>query len=414
MVNKTVFFTAIKKNKKLSIIIAIISFFFIGIIIFHCIKDILISRFFATYEPSPATISVVTVKKSYWQPSIAAVGNFVANHGVEITAQASGKINKIYFDSGQYVKLGTPLIDLDDSLEQATLQFNQAHLRLQEINYQRQADLYKHGMVAGSVLDIAKANLDQAKANINKIQAEIRYKHITAPFSGNLGIRQVNQGQTITAGQTSIVSLQALDPLYLHFYVPEQLHHHIYVGQQIQFKIEGFEKKIFSGKVTAINSQIDANIHNILVQATVANCPITALKDHATCDTQLNKLHHITKFLFIPGMFASITVKEPPIPNQLTIPTTAISSSLYGNSVFVIKKDKKIGKTHNGQEIFHVKKISVTTRASQGNYTIITQGLNLDQMVVSSGELKLRNGSSVVINNSVALHDTQDSNKLEP
>lgn len=401
-----------------------------GIIGFNLFKAFMIKRFFASYEPPASSVSTFTAVEKEWKPTIATVGNFVALNGVDINAEISGKVEKIHFESGQFIEKGNFLIDIDDQVDQATLKFNQAELALRELNYKRQADLLKRGATSSSGVDEAKASLQQAQANVSKIEAEINKKHIVAPFSGQLGIRQVNLGQYVTPGQTAIVTLQSLDPLYLEFNLPEQLLPRLSINQSIQFSVEEFPNRLFAGKITAINAKVDTNTHNILVQATVPNCPVDALTDQkkaslmkvmeektkgqtlTTCNTEYNSLNHITQFALIPGLFASINIEQPTISNVIVIPSTAISYSLYGNSVFIVEKDKDGKKDKDDKPVMRVKRIYVTTGEQDGNYTVIKKGLKAGQQVVSSGELKLQNDTAVVINNTVSLNDIGDLDKL--
>lgn len=406
-----------------------LSIVFGGIIAFNLFKAFMMKRFFASFEPPAVTVSSVQAKKQQWKPRISAVGNFVARNGVEVNAQVSGNVVDIHFKSGQFIEKGKPLVDIDDTVEEATLKFNQSDLALQELNYKRQVDLYKKGATPSSNVDEARAKLLQAQANVEKTNAVIRQKHIAAPFSGRLGIRQVNLGQYITPGQTSIVTLQSMDPLFLEFYLPEQLLKKIYVGQGITFSVEQNPNIIFEGKITAINSKVDVNTHNILVQATVPNCSTKSLvhpqksnliqvkkssfhiKPIIQCSTKNNEEQKVHSFNFIPGMFAEIEINQPTTSEVIVLPSTAISYSLYGNSVFVIEKDKASDKSKN--EVLRAKRIFVTTGEQQGNYTVIKKGIKEGQLVVSSGELKLQNGTRVTINNDVKLEDTQDPKKLK-
>lgn len=401
-------------KKRMIIMISALTIVFGGIIGFNFIKSIMIKRFFASYSPPPVSVSSVTALKKNWQPHLSAVGNFIAINGVDVNAEASGNVVKIHFESGQYLEQGSPLIDIEDRSDQATLKYNQAELALRELNYKRQFDLFKRGATSSSVVDEATASLQQAQANVERTDAEIRKKHITAPFSGQLGIRQVNLGQYITPGQTAIVTLQSLDPLYLEFYLPEHLLNQLSINQSIRFYVDQFPHYLFTGKITAINSKVDTRSHNILVQATVANCPLdmensSFVKLHkqdgektlVDCNTEINSANHVTKFAFIPGMFASIAIEQPPLPNVIVLPSTAISYSLYGNSVFIIEKEKD----QNGKEFLQVKRTFVTIGEQEGNYTIIRNGVQDGQQVVSSGELKLQNGTHVVINNSIRLNE---------
>lgn len=387
-----------------------------GLIAFNIIKGIIIRHFLANYQAPAVTVSSAVAQAVDWSPSLNAVGNFVALNGVEVNSQASGIVVNIDFESGEYINQNEPLITIDDSIDQALLKFNQAELTLKELNYKRQTDLFQKGATPSSNVDEAKANLQQAQAKVEQIQAQIHQKHIAAPFSGRLGIRQVNLGQYISPGQTSIVSLQSQDPLYLEFYIPEQFYKRIRPHQTINFRVEEFPNAIFEGTISALNSKIDLNTHNVLIQATLPNCPSEAVKDpkHSslikvrkqtrgdklivTCNTEVNQQNKINDFVFIPGMFSSIEIFQPAIPNTIVVPSTAVSYSLYGNSIYVIEKSKDDPKQ------LVVRRVFVTTGEQEGNYTVIKKGITAGQLIVSTGHLKLQNGTPVVINNSVHLN----------
>lgn len=396
-----------------------LSIIFGGIIVFNFLKLFLLKRFFAHYVPPAVTVSSVTATKRNWEPKISAVGNFVAMSGVEVNSEASGTVTAIHFKSGEYVKENTPLIDIDDVVDQATLKAKESELTLQNINYKRQVDLFKHGATPSSSLDTAQAVLLQAQADVEKIQALIQQKHIHAPFSGQLGIRQVDLGQYIIPGQTTIASLQSMDPLYLKFYLPEQLFKHLHINQKINFTVEQNPNVVFEGKITAIDSKVDSSTHNIQVQATLPNCPVNLFTSplvkikhtkgalrHVICNSELNSKNRIDQYNFIPGMFATIEVEQPIIPNVIALPTTAISYSLYGNSVYIIEKDKE------NKDLLVVKRTFVSTGDQQGNYTVIKKGVQEGQLVVNSGELKLQEGTRVVINNDVQLNDIENPNDI--
>ncbi|MCE0723052.1 MULTISPECIES: efflux RND transporter periplasmic adaptor subunit [Legionella] len=402
-----------------------------GIIAFNLIKGVLIKRFFANYQPPAVSVASAVAQAVDWQPTINAVGNFVASNGVDISSQASGNVVKIDFESGQYVDKDAPLITIDDSIDQAILKFNQAELTLKTLSYKRQNDLFKRGASPISNVDEAKANLDQAQAKLDQTQAQINQKHITAPFAGKLGIRQVNLGQFISPGQTTIVTLQALDPLYLEFYLPEQLYKRIRPDQTITFSVEAFPNALFEAKVTAINAKVDVNTHNMLVQGTLANCPTAAIKDPkkspliktrkepmgdkqiVSCSTDLNSKNKIHNFTFVPGMFASIEISQPPEPKTVIVPSTAVSYSLYGNAVYIIEKNADGKKNPDGSDLLTVKRVFVTTGEQRGNYTVIKKGVKEGQLVVSAGEIKLQNGTPVVINNDVKLNELSNPDMLE-
>ena len=322
------------------------------------------------------------------------------------------------------------MVVLDDSVDQAMLKFNQSELTLKELNYKRQTDLFKKGATPSSSVDEANANLQQAQAKVEQIKAQINQKHIGAPFAGRLGIRQVNLGQYISPGQTSIVSLQSLDPLYLEFYLPEELYKRIHLNEKIMFSVEEFPNALFEGTISAVNSKIDLNTHNVLIQATLPNCPSLAIKNPekspliktrtekrgskliVTCNSDLNKKNQIKNFVFIPGMFSAIEISQPKEPGTVIVPSTAVSYSLYGNAVYIIEKNKEGKKNKENQNVLVVNRIFVTTGEQQGNYTVIKKGVKAGQLVVSTGDLKLQNGTPVVINNSVKLNNEIDPDGL--
>lgn len=410
-----------------SIRILIISFvlIFLGLVAFNIAKKAFLNYFFKHFEPPAVTVSSTTVKEMTWHPNLHAVGEFVAVNGVDINTEAAGTVVGIHFNSGEYIEKDKLLVQIDDSVDQASLKSYEANLAFQKINYKRQAELLKKNATSRSEVDAAQAEMLEAEASVEKTKAIIAEKHIETPFAGKLGIRQIDLGQYVMPGRTTIVTLQSLDPLFVEFYVPEQKIQQIKVGQNILFFVEPNTKKLFTGKVTAINAKVDSQTHNIKVQATIPNCPIEVFGDDAKsstfktqkarhsnrvqiiCDSEKNKAENTTDFAFIPGMFTSIEVEQPAKPNTLVLPTTAISYSLYGNSVFVIQQKMENGKVQtdkDGEPILIVKRVFVTTGDEQGNLVVIKKGLKAGDTVVSAGEVKLANGTRVVINNSVALN----------
>ena len=411
-------------RKRMTIMVIALLVVFGGIIAFNLFKSFMIKRYFAHYQSPSVTVSSVTAVKKNWEPRIAAVGNFVAMNGVDVNSQASGNVVAIHFTSGQAIEKGQPLIDIDDTVDEATLKFNQAELTLQTLNYKRQVDLFKRNATSGSSVDEAHAKLLEAQANVEKTQALIQQKHIKAPFSGQIGIRQIDLGQYIMTGQTPIVALQSMDPIFLEFYLPEQLLGRLHINQPLTFSVEQNPHLRFNGTITAINAKIDTNTHTIKVQATLPNCPTAALKepsksngvniDHplVSCNSALNTKNKVTRFNFMPGMFASIEVNQPAIPNVVVLPSTAISYTLYGDSVFVIEKDTSTLTDDQKTDILRVKRVFVRTGEQQGNDTQILEGIQAGQQVVSSGELKLQDGTRVTINNDVQLHPVSNPDRL--
>lgn len=411
-------------SKRMRWMVIGLSIVFGGLIAFNVIKGMIMGYFFSHYVPPAVTVSSVVVRETAWEPRLHAVGNFLAINGVDVNAETSGKIVNIYFQSGQYVKKDDPLLDIEDSVDQATLKYNQADLTLQELNYKRQQELIKTKSTAGASVDEALAKLVEAKATLEKTEALIRQKHIKAPFTGQLGIRMVNLGEYMVPGQTAIVTLQSLDPLYLEFYLPEQNLNRVHLGQKVYITVQQYPNLRFEGNITAINPKAETQTHNIKLQATLANCPIDDThikikplannnKKLASCQTDINTQNNISLFRFIPGMFAALEIEQPPLPKQIVLPSTAISYSLYGDSVFIIEQDKNHPKDDAGQDLLTVKRVFVTTGGQQGNDTLITQGVTPGQRVVSSGELKLQDGTRVIINNDILLKAHQPNTLSE-
>lgn len=235
-------------GKRMAIMVTILVVIFGGIFGYGFVRGYFIKQYFSHFTPPPITISARPAKTKTWHPYLSAIGNFVATHGVDIASQAAGIVTKINFRSGQQVSKGTLLIKLDDRIEQAELKNNQAQLKLSQLNFQRQEKLFKKGAASSSSLDASRARLQEMQAALEKTEALIARKNITAPFSGKLGIRRVNLGDYITPGVTMLVTLQALDPLYVQFYLPEHDLTKITVGQAVQLKVTAFPKKLFHGK----------------------------------------------------------------------------------------------------------------------------------------------------------------------
>ena len=415
-------------KKRMTIMIIALVIVFGGIVGFNLFKSYMMKQYFASYESPAVAVTTVKAKKQQWHPALTAVGTFVAINGVDVNSEASGNVVAIHFKSGQYVLKGQPLIQIDDSVDQATLKDNKASLSLKEISYKRQAELFRRGANSSSDVDEAKANLERAQALTEQTTAQINQKHIKAPFSGMLGIRQVNLGQYISPGNTSIVTLQSMDPLFLQFYLPEQQIKNLFVGQTVMFSVDAFPNAVFKAKISALNSKIDINTHNVLLQATLPNCPLSEInnkdsklvkieedkltgKNIVTCDSKLNEEHKVDRFVFTPGMFANVQVIMPTLNDVVVLPTTAIAYSLFGNSVFIVDKDPK-KKDKKGNPVLTVKREFVFTGEERGNYVVVDKGVKSGQEVVSSGQLKLHNGTRVVINNSVQLKDIKNPDSM--
>jgi membrane fusion protein (multidrug efflux system) len=328
------------------------------------------------YEMPPVTVASATAKSEHWQPYLTAVGSLVAINGVDVTPQASGIISQINFKSGATVKKGDVLIQIDDQVEQANLKDYNAQLKLAELTYKRALELYKKEAGSKSDVDTDYANLEAAQANALVTKTQIAYKRVEAPFDGKLGIRQVDVGQYISPGNP-IVTLQSLDPLYVHFALPEQSIKQVHVGQKIAVSTGANSKQLVYGKINAISSQVDASSRSFKVQAQIPN------SDH----------------VLLPGMFAHVNVYLPAQDQVVTIPQTAVNYNLYGNIVYVL--EKQANKTAAGKVVYHAKIVYVTTGERQGDKVTVKKGLKAGDVVASAGQIKLNNSDRVTINNTV-------------
>lgn len=361
-------------RKPTAIIILVLVVLFGGIFGWNVLKAIFIARYFATYEPPPVTISAQAAQQETWEPFLTGVGNLGAANGVDVSPEVAGIIIKQNFNSGQMVKQGDLLVQLDDATDQQDLIDLQAQLKLAQITMDRMSELLKKRAAAANDVDQAQAKLQQAKANVGKTQIRIAQKAIRAPFAGKLGLSKINEGQYVTPGMP-LVSLQSINELSVKFSLPEQNLMELYVGQPVKLTVDVYKNKSFDGKISAIDSQVNQQTHTILVQASVPN----------------------PKLELYPGLFADVHILLPQKEKVITVPQTAIIASLYGNSVYVVKEK---GKDKKGNPILQATQQYVTTGQRRGDEIAIEKGIKAGDMVVTSGQLKLSEGSKVIINNS--------------
>lgn len=344
------------------------------------IKKLMFFYFMSHYEPPPVTISATVATPKTWQSYLTAVGTLTAVNGTDISSEVAGKVTEIPFQSGQNVKKGDILVLLDTSVEEAQLKSDAAALKLAEINHNRNITLLKKNVLSQAEFDTTAARLAEAEANVEGTQAKIHQKTIVAPFDGKIGIRKINVGEYVSAG-TDMVSLQSMDPLYVQFTLPEQYLADIYLQQPIDIAINtNAQQKTFQGALTAINSKINQTTRNILAQATLPN----------------------PNFQLYPGMFAQVKLWLKEKRDVITLPQTAISYSLHGDSVFIIKADRK-KKDSKGHPLLHVSRQYVKVGEQRDTEVAIQEGIKSGDQVVTSGQVKLQNGTRVEIDNSVEL-----------
>lgn len=320
----------------------------------------------------PAAVATGKVTAESWQPALSAVGSLVAVNDVLVTNEISGKVAGILFKSGQDVQIGDALLQLDDEVDRAELRGLQAELQLTEVQFNRAAKLVKKRTLSQSDYDEAKARLESAEANVASKQATIDKKTIRAPFSGSLGIREVDLGEYLAAG-SAIVPLQSLDPIYVDYTLPERYLSKLSVGQNIELTVQAFPDEVHNGRIKALNPGIDPGTRSVHIRAILDN-PNTRLR---------------------PGMFAEVRILLPRQGNILTVPQQAITYAPYGNSVFVVV-EKDGGKV--------VLRRQVETGEIRDGRIAITSGLERGDEVVVSGQNKLRNDQPIQVNNSVDLN----------
>jgi membrane fusion protein, multidrug efflux system len=333
------------------------------------------------FKMPPEAVTTTVVKNVAWSGSIEGIGTVEAVHGVTVAADLSGLVSKINFESGQAVREGQVLVLLDTKQEQAQLAAAEAQVQWTRVSLDRLTGLRGKGIAAQSEWDKADAEQKQAVANVEQIRATISRKTIRAPFTGILGIRQVNLGQYLAEG-APIVPLQSLDPIYVNFSVPQQQASLLKPGAEVKVKAEG-AGVVAAGKLTAQNSIIDPATRNVEVQATFAN-PQSRLR---------------------PGMFVTASVVLDTAASVIPIPASAINYAPYGDSVFVVESMKG----QDGQEYKGVRQQFVKLGSGKGDQVAVVSGLKPGQEIVTSGVFKLRQGAAVQVNNA-----TQPSNNPAP
>ena len=332
----------------------------------------------------PQTVSTITAATSEWQPFIQSTGTLRAVRGADLSAQASGVVDEIAFDSGNEVAAGKVLLRLKPNDDYAKLQQLQAAADLADQTYKRDQEQFVAQAISRANIDTDVSTLKSARAQVAAQQALIDEKIVKAPFAGRLGIRQVDIGQYLTAG-TSVVTLQALDPILVDFYVPQQALAQMKIGQPVSATVDTYAGQTFSGAIEAINSKVDQSSRNVQVRAT---------------------LHNPDKRL-VPGMFANVRIQYGEKNQQITLPQTVVTYNPFGDTVFVVEQgaiDDKAKPHLTVQQRF------VKLGATRGDQVAVLSGVKAGETVVSAGQMKLRNGVAVAINNDVVPANSPNPN----
>ena len=361
--------------KRMVIMLVAVAIVFGGIFGFQLFKAAMIKKFITALGNPPQTVSVTRAGHSEWQTRIEAVGSLRAVKGADLSLELSGVVESISFNSGDDVAEGAQLLKLRTADDVARLESLQAIAALNEITSERDQKQFKMQAVSQATLDTDAANLKNARAQVVQQQAMIDKKILRAPFAGHLGIRAVDLGQYLSPG-TVIVTLQALDPIYVDFFVPQQAIDRLRLEQAVTVHVDAFKSEVFIGKISAINPKVDTGSRNVQVRATLQNA-----------DRKL-----------LPGMYATVEITTGSPGNYVTLPQTAITYNPYGDTVYVV--DNK-GTDAEGKPQLTARQTFITIGPTRGDQVAVLKGVEDGDTVVTAGQIKLHNGSVVLIDNSV-------------
>lgn len=342
---------------------------------FQSFKATMIKKIMAAAASPPQTVSTTKATVQEWQPQIEAVGSFRAVNGSDLSFEVSGIVKELHFNSGDDVESGALLMALRSDDDVGKLRALKATAELSEINYHRDQQQIKINAVSQATVDADAANLKNAQAQVAEQEAVVEKKSLRAPFAGRLGVRAVDIGQYVSAG-TTIVTLQALDPIYVDFFLPQQKLNQIKLGQELVAKVDTYPDRTFPGVISAINPKVDPSTRNVQVRATLKN-PDRAL---------------------LPGMYATVAIAAGQSQRYVTLPQTAVTYNPYGETVFIVEEDSK---DSNGAPHLVARQTFVTAGPTRGDQVAIATGVTDGQTVVTAGQLKLRNGSTVLIDNAI-------------
>lgn len=329
-------------------------------------------------KPGPQTVTAVKAESLEWQPALSAVGTLAPVRGVDVTTEIAGLVHQVRFQSGQEVKAGQVLFELNADTDIAQLHAAQAAADLAASVLKRDKLQFQAQAISQAQLDADEADLKSKRAQVAQAQAQVDKKTIRAPFAGKLGITSINPGQYVNPGD-KLVTLQTMDPIYVDFFVPQKQLAALSVGQKLNLSADAFPGVHFDAKVSSLNPRIDPATRNVQVQATVPNA----------------------KRQLLPGMFANVSLEMGERKKYLTLPQTAITYNPYGSTVFTLAPGKDGAKDEKGHPVLVATQQFVTTGATRGDQVAILSGLQEGQTVVTSGQLKLKTGTPAIIDNKV-------------
>ena len=352
-------------------------FLLLGLIFgFNQLKTFMIKYFIAGMGLPPATVSTMVVETSAWQPKLSSVGNVRAFRGVELSTEIGGLVQNVSIKSGMDVKEGELLIKLNDASDVAQLNSLKALADLAQVINERDRQQLEIQAISKNVFDTSKADAKSKQAQVEQQTALVAKKNLKAPFSGRVGIVMINPGQFVNPGD-KLLTLQTLDPIFVDFNLPQSNAEQIQVGQEIVVTTDAFKGASFTGKITAVSPKVDTNTRNIQIEAQLANP-----------DKKI-----------LPGMFANVNIKLGDQVKLLTLPQTAVTYNPYGSTVFIAKPTGK--KDKQGKPALEAQQVFVTTGLTRGDQVAILKGVEEGATVVTSGQLKLKNGTPLILNNKV-------------
>ena len=352
-------------------------FLLLGLIFgFNQLKTFMIKYFISGMGLPPATVSTMVVETTAWQPKLSSVGNLRAYRGVELGTEIGGLVQTVPIKSGMDVKEGELLIKLNDTSDLAQLNSLKALADLAKVINERDGQQLEIQAISKNVFDTSKADAASKQAQVEQQTALVAKKNLKAPFSGRVGIVMINPGQFVNPGD-KLLTLQTLDPILVDFNLPQSNAAQIQVGQEIILTTDAFKDTSFSGKITAVSPKVDTNTRNIQIEARLANP-----------DKKI-----------LPGMFANVNIKLGDEVKLITLPQTAVTYNPYGSTVFIAKPTSK--KDKQGKPVLEAQQVFVTTGSTRGDQVAILKGLEEGSTVVTSGQLKLKNGTPLIVNNKV-------------
>jgi membrane fusion protein (multidrug efflux system) len=386
----------IKKVWRPTLIVLVAALVLAGVFNWQKQQSQIVGGFVAFVKSIKPQVSTTVAATQAWQPHLDAVGSFRAVNGADLALETAGIADTINFKSGDDVEGGALLLRLRTDDDEARLQSLQAVADLAQITLDRDQRQLKAQAVSQATVDADEANLKNDKAQVAAQKALMDKKTLRAPFAGRLGIRSIDLGQYLPAGQT-IVTLQALDPIFLDFYLPEQSLDSVRSGQKISVKVDTFPGQTFVGEIAAINPKVDVPTRNVLIRASLRNPELKLL----------------------PGMYAKVQVDTGAPQNYVTLPQTAISFNPYGSTVYIVDdkgpvpncQDKEKDKSGKCPENFVARQTFVSTGPTLGDLVAVLKGVNEGDTVVTAGQIKLHNGSAIIVNNDV--QPTADANPTQ-